>query len=115
MLWGAVLLGLLLSVLGGTCARSAAAAVAGPAVHQTGVREAPAVPGCDPVRQGTDDRQGVPTRGTGAHELLAPLAHAHGQSAAAAVLETLAPCAPAGRAPPPADAPSPVELSVLRV
>ncbi|MFI5664360.1 hypothetical protein [Streptomyces sp. NPDC051684] len=60
-----------------------------------------------------DSRQGVPSRGTSAHELLAPLAYAHG---VAAPLTGIVPPTPAGRGPPPPkDPPTPVELSVLRV
>ncbi|MFE1950949.1 hypothetical protein ACFW9D_10825 [Streptomyces sp. NPDC059524] len=116
VLWGVVLIGLLLSVLGAQhCARSFASAAPGAAEISASRQAAPAVPGCDPQRQhAPDDRQGLPHRGTAAHELLAPLAHEHGRGAAA-LLDALAPRTPAGRAPPPADAPSPVELSVLRV
>ncbi len=61
-----------------------------------------------------DGRQGVPARGTSAHELLAPLVHEHGLGADATFDGTVPPT-PAGRGPPPHDPPSPVELSVLRV
>ncbi|WP_425839080.1 hypothetical protein [Streptomyces fractus] len=73
-------------------------------------------PDCAPEGQhAPDSRQGVPSRGTSAHELLAPLAYAHGQGATAP-LAGIVPPTPAGRGPPPPnDPPSPVELSVLRV
>ncbi|MEV5610687.1 hypothetical protein [Streptomyces sp. NPDC052225] len=81
----------------------------------TAVRAAPATPGCDPQQhQAPDSRQGVPSRGTSAHELLAPLVYAHGHGATA-VFDSAIPPTPAGRGPPPLDPPSPVELSVLRV
>ncbi|MFI7008344.1 hypothetical protein [Streptomyces sp. NPDC050145] len=116
VLWGVVLVGLLLSVLGAQhCARSFASAAPGAAEVRVSQQVSPTVPGCDPARQhAPDDRQGLPQRGTAAHELLAPLAHEHGRGSAAP-LDALVPRTPDGRAPPPADAPSPVELSVLRV
>ncbi|MGW2344929.1 hypothetical protein [Streptomyces sp. NPDC001661] len=71
---------------------------------------------CDPQgRHAPDSRQGVPSRGTSAHELLAPLAYAHGHGVTAP-LTGIVPPTPAGRGPPPPnDPPTPVELSVLRV
>ncbi|WP_306319924.1 MULTISPECIES: hypothetical protein [unclassified Streptomyces] len=72
-------------------------------------------PDCDPESEhAPDGRQGVPTRGTTAHELLAPLAYEHGHSAATP-LAGIVPPTPAGRGPPPNDPPSPLELSILRV
>jgi len=111
----ALLVTLLVALLG--CAQGSAvestayAPVAAAAVD----RAVPSSPGCAPEQQhAPDSRQGVPSRGTAAHELLAPLAHDHG-CGATVVLEGVAPTVPAGRGPPPHDPPSPVELSVLRV
>ncbi|MCQ4209042.1 MULTISPECIES: hypothetical protein [Streptomyces] len=111
VLWGALLMALLVSVLG----VPACAATAPQADARAVARVAPATPGCDPEqRHAPDGRQGVPSRGTSAHELLAPLVHEHGLGADATFDGTVPPT-PAGRGPPPHDPPSPVELSVLRV
>ncbi|MHC5256690.1 hypothetical protein ACYSUO_02290 [Streptomyces sp. UC4497] len=87
-----------------------------PALASVQQLASPATPDCAPQGQhAPDSRQGVPTRGTSAHELLAPLAYAHGHGATAP-LTGIVPPTPAGRGPPPPnDPPSPVELSVLRV
>ncbi|MBO1332085.1 hypothetical protein [Streptomyces sp. VRA16 Mangrove soil] len=111
----ALLVTLLVTVLG--CAQAGAdAGTPYPAPVTTAASQAaPVTPGCDPEqRHAPDSRQGVPSRGTSAHELLAPLAHDHG-SGATAVLDGIAPAAPEGRGPPPHDPPTPVQLSVLRV
>ncbi|MEU6844073.1 hypothetical protein ABZ930_19570 [Streptomyces sp. NPDC046716] len=110
----ALLVTLLVALLG--CAQGTGSAAAAYAPVTTAVERAvPVGPGCAPEQpHAPDSRQGVPSRGTSAHELLAPLAYAHG-CGEAAVLEGIAPTVPAGRGPPPHDPPSPVELSVLRV
>ncbi|MYW63301.1 hypothetical protein GTY65_04290 [Streptomyces sp. SID8379] len=110
----ALLVTLLVAVLGCAQGTDTTADVYAPAAAAA-EQASPVTPGCDPEqRHAPDGRQGVPSRGTSAHELLAPLAYAHG-SGATAVLEGIAPTTPAGRGPPPHDPPSPVELSVLRV
>ena len=115
LVWGALLVALLVSVLGvPSCAATAATPAASPDARAS-AQLAPGVPGCDPERQqAPDSRQGVPSRGTSAHELLASLLYDHGP-AATATLAGVVPPTPAGRGPPPHDPPSPVELSVLRV
>ncbi|MEV3856334.1 hypothetical protein AB0J38_18665 [Streptomyces sp. NPDC050095] len=114
LMWGALLVALLVSVLGvPRCA--AATEPAGHVDVRASAQLAPGVPGCDPAqRQAPDSRQGVPARGSSAHELLAPLLYEHGHGATEAFTGVVPPT-PAGRGPPPHDAPSPVELSVLRV
>ncbi|WP_353946224.1 hypothetical protein ABII15_34605 [Streptomyces sp. HUAS MG91] len=110
----ALLVTLLVAVLG--CAQGTGGGPTAYApVTAAAERAVPDTPGCAPEQQhAPDGRQGVPSRGTSAHELLAPLAHEHG-SGPTAVLEGIAPTVPAGRGPPRLDPPSPVELSVLRV
>ncbi|MFF3492246.1 hypothetical protein ACFYWS_12930 [Streptomyces sp. NPDC002795] len=115
----ALLVTLLVTVLGAAWGSDFGGAPAGPAPALASVQQVTSpggTPDCD--RQGQnapDSRQGVPSRGTSAHELLAPLAYAHGHGATAP-LTGIVPPPPAGRGPPPPnDPPSPVELSVLRV
>lgn len=111
----ALLVTLLVAVLGVTQGARADSAPVERAPAAASAQLSTGVPGCDPEqRHDQDGRQGVPSRGTSAHELLAPLAHEHGH-AAVTVLDGAVPPAPAGRGPPPNDPPSPVELSVLRV
>ncbi|MFE6887560.1 hypothetical protein [Streptomyces sp. NPDC057694] len=110
----ALLVTLLVTVLG--CAQDTGTrATAYTPVAAAAERAAPVTPGCAPEqRHAPDSGQGVPSRGTSAYQLLAPLVHEHA-CGATAVLEGVAPAVPAGRGPPPHDPPSPVELSVLRV
>ena len=114
----ALLVTLLVTVLGTAWGSDFGGAPVEPAPAVASVQHlaSPGTPDCDPQGQhAPDSRQGVPTRGTSAHELLAPLAYAHGHGATAP-LTGIVPPTPAGRGPPPPnDPPSPVELSVLRV
>ncbi|MER5437406.1 hypothetical protein [Streptomyces sp. NPDC002790] len=114
----ALLVTLLVTVVGAAWGSDFRGAPVEPAPALASVHHlsSPGTPDCDPQGQhAPDSRQGVPTRGASAHELLAPLAYAHGHGATAP-LTGIVPPPPVGRGPPPPnDPPSPVELSVLRV
>ncbi|WP_428950729.1 hypothetical protein [Streptomyces sp. cg35] len=112
---GALLVALLISALGVPLCAATATAPDPREDLRASAQLAPGTPGCDPEqRHAPDSGQGVPSRGTSAHELLAPLAHEHGL-ATTTTFTGVVPPTPAGRGPPPHDPPSPVELSVLRV
>ncbi|MGP3770127.1 hypothetical protein ACTWJ8_04750 [Streptomyces sp. SDT5-1] len=114
----ALLVTLLVTVVGAAWGSDAATAPAdrAPALVSAPHLSSPGTPDCDREgRHAPDSRQGVPTRGTTAHELLAPLAYEHGLGATAP-LTGIVPPTPQGRGPPPPhDPPGHVELSVLRV
>ncbi|MFD7291755.1 hypothetical protein ACFV9W_00575 [Streptomyces sp. NPDC059897] len=115
----ALLVTLLVTVLGVAWGSDLGGAPVQPAPVLASVQQVSSPGGttdCDPLGpHAPDSRQGVPSRGTSAHELLAPLAYAHGHGVTAP-LAGIVPPTPAGRGPPPPnDPPTPVELSVLRV
>ncbi|MFJ4336554.1 hypothetical protein [Streptomyces sp. NPDC088915] len=109
-----VVLGLL--VWGASGERAASAASAGPAVSVVSAPGA-AVPGCDPGRPAEAGADGpvVPPRAHGFAELLPALAADRVPGGARTVVAAGARAAAPGREPPDLVAPSPVELSVLRV
>ncbi|MGY0488757.1 hypothetical protein [Streptomyces sp. WG-D5] len=112
----ALLVTLLVTVLGAAWGVDFGRAPVAPAPTLASAQlSSPGTPGCAPESpHAPDSRQGVPTRGTTAHELLAPLAHEHAHGATVP-LTGIVPPTPAGRGPPPGDPPSPLELSILRV